>query len=78
MNALLPTQRAVRDRLLWPTPAEYRLARLAAGLTQQGASDLTGVARRTLQDWELSVSSPSTLFAARQYIAALNAHRSTK
>ncbi len=27
-------------------------ARKAAGLTQQGVSDLLGIPRRTIQDWE--------------------------
>ena len=33
-------------------------ARKAAGLTQQGMSDLIGIPRRTIQDWEYGKHAP--------------------
>jgi DNA-binding XRE family transcriptional regulator len=73
MKPLLHRQRELRDRLLWPTPSEYRNARLDAGLTQQEAAEQTGVAKRTLQDWERAKAQPSHLMTARGYLAALDA-----
>jgi DNA-binding XRE family transcriptional regulator len=72
MKPLLPRQRELRDRLLWPTPAEYRNARLDAGLTQEDAAQITGVAKRTLQDWERGIAQPNHLYTARGYLAAIN------
>lgn len=34
-------------------------ARKAAGLTQQGMSDLIGIPRRTIQDWECGKHAPA-------------------
>lgn len=42
-----------------PTPEEIRAARLAAGLTQMQAGALIGTSRRTWQNWEAPVGSPS-------------------
>lgn len=42
-----------------PTPEEIRAARLAAGLTQMQAGALISALRRTWQNWEAPVGSPS-------------------
>ena len=37
---------------------QLKEARKAAGLTQQGMADITGIPRRTIQDWERGVMTP--------------------
>ena len=37
---------------------EIKLARKAAGLTQQSMSDIFGIPKRTIGNWETGVNSP--------------------
>lgn len=37
---------------------EIKMARKAAGLTQQGMSDIFGIPKRTIGNWETGVNSP--------------------
>lgn len=46
-------------------------ARKAAGLTQQGMSDLIGIPRRTIQDWECGKHVPPE-WAERLIVEKLN------
>lgn len=45
--------------MIHPTPEQIKAARLAAGLTLTQAGELIGATRRTWQNWEAPVGSPS-------------------
>lgn len=51
-------------------PSEFKAARNAAGLTQQGMFDVLGIPRRSVQNWEAGINIPPE-WAQRLILAKL-------
>lgn len=49
---------------------EFKLARQTAGLTQAKITELFGIPRRTVQDWEAEKKTPP-VYVQRWYLEAL-------